>query len=669
MNTETENPKDTPVETEAAVTASPLAGTPEILVPALKRRGFEKLTPVQLAIANADDGRRDLRISSQTGSGKTVAIGFSMIQEVVTDKRERVGPTTLVIAPTRELAMQVKEELSWLFADLPGVDCEVVTGGTPIDRERQRLRRKPSVLVGTPGRLLDHLRRGAVDISSVKQLVLDEADQMLDLGFKDELDGILQCLPEERRTHLVSATFPPAVLQLANRFQNQPIMVEGTTPGEAHDDIEHIACRIGDREHYQAVVNMLLMAGNDRTLVFVRTREETTRMAEKLAGDGFAAAAINGDLAQAQRTRTLAAFRSGRTRTLIATDVAARGLDIPAVTMVIHVEQPMDSSTYVHRSGRTGRAGQKGQSVLLVPKSRAQRTTRMFRMLRLEPRWTWAPNAELINKKQLERAEEDATTMLTAAPAATAANRASAANLLRERDPIEVVAALLTKTMTKMRAPFDMVQPKGNYDDGPRIPRNDSPSPHTATPRDNYAQRSGNRQADSGPRADSSPRREFTPHHEAMPARNFQKLPPEQRGTPGSAPSWQRPNQGNARPVEAGFTRFRINWGPRDGANPRRIMAHICRRGEVESSLIGSISMDGNATTFEVQNSIADDFAKRVQRRDRRDPHLIIHRETFNRPQSSSGHARYQESSRGGGNFHGGGAGGYRGAMRTKQSR
>ncbi len=703
-------PEPQPEPTPEASEASPLAGCPDVLLPALKRRGFEKLTPVQEAIANADDGRSDLRISSQTGSGKTVAIGFSMIDGVVTDKRERSGPTTLVIAPTRELAMQVKEELSWLFADLPGVDCEVVTGGTSIDRERLRLRRKPSVLVGTPGRLLDHLRRGVVDISSVCQLVLDEADQMLDLGFKDELDGILECLPEERRTHLVSATFPPAVLQLANRFQNQPIMVQGTAPGEAHDDIEHVACRIGDREHYQAVVNMLLMAGSDRTLVFVRTREETTRMAEKLAADGFAAAAINGDLAQAQRTRTLAAFRSGRTRTLIATDVAARGLDIPSVTMVIHVELPMDSSTYVHRSGRTGRAGQKGKSVLLVPKSRAQRTTRMFRMLRLEPRWSWAPTADVINEKQLARTEEEALTMLTSAPAASAAKRAAAANLLRERDPIEVVAALLSKTMTKMREPFEMAQPKGNYNDRPR---NDGPRDNG--PRDNSARDSGARdsaprgygQRDSAPRdsaprgygqRDSAPRgnyaagangpienappRQFTSRNEGTPARSFSKLPEGQRGTPGSAPSWQRANQeGNqddGRPVEPGFTRFRINWGPRDGANPRRIMAHICRRGEVESRMIGSISMDDNATTFEVQSGVADEFAKRVQRRDRRDPHLIIHRETFNKPQNGGGNFRGSNDSRGdysrgheshAGESRGGDFRGYRGATRTRQSR
>ncbi|MGK0205956.1 MAG: hypothetical protein ACI9S9_005049, partial [Planctomycetota bacterium] len=184
---------------------------------------------------------------------------------------------------------------------------------------------------------------------------------------------------------------------------------------------------------------------------------------------------------------------------------------------------------------------------------------------------------------------------------------------------------------------------------------------------------------DNGPRVDNAPRREFSPQNAGTPARSFQRLPVEQRGTPGSAPSWQRPTQDHirqddARPVEAGFTRFSINWGPRDGANPRRIMAHICRRGEVESSLIGSISMNDNATTFEVQSSVADDFAKRVQRRDRRDPHLIIHRETFNRPQNGGGHGGNQDGPRnagfnGGGNFNGAGAGGYRGATRTRQSR
>jgi len=634
MTYEAEPSPDGPLEPATSAPDQALTCAPDALLPALRRRGFEQLTAVQQAVVNADDGRRDLRISSQTGSGKTVALGFALAARI--GQQDRVGPTTLIITPTRELASQVKEELAWLFADLPGVGCEVVTGGTNLDRERLRLRRKPSLLVGTPGRLLDHLRRGSLNISSVSQLVLDEADQMLDLGFKDELDGILECLPEERRTHLVSATFPPAVLELANRFQCQPILIQGTAPGEAHDDIEHIACRIGDREHYQAVVNMLLMAGDERTLVFVRTREETTRMADKLAADGFAAAAINGDLAQAQRTRTLAAFRSGRTRALIATDVAARGLDIPSVTMVVHVELPIDSATYVHRSGRTGRAGQKGKSVLLVPKSRAGRTTRLFRMLRLQPRWVWAPTPEAINAKQLERAEAAALTMLNAAPATTADRRTMAANLLRERDPVEVVALLLDKSMAATRQPFELVRPRpesSERDNAPRnfTPRNDEPRPVGF----------GNN-------------------------KSIHKLPAAHRGQPGAAPSWHRPNRSETSTPEAGFTRFRINWGPRDGANPRRIMAHVCRRGNVPSNMIGSISMDGNTSTFEVANSVADDFAHRVQHRDRRDPHLIIHRETFARRSHNGGNFR---GSRGATRNQSRDNTPYRGPMRTKQSR
>ena len=570
---------------------APLEAAPEALRPALEKRGFEQLTAVQQAVADADDGARDLRISSQTGSGKTVAIGFSLAAKLVDP--ERVGPTTLIIAPTRELAMQVRDELSWLFAGMPDVRCEVVTGGTNLDRERVRLLRKPSVLVGTPGRLLDHLRRGGLDISSVSQLVLDEADQMLDLGFKDELDGILDHLPEQRRTHLVSATFPRAVLELADRFQDQPLLIEGTAPGEQHADIEHVACRIGGREHYQATVNLLLLAGEERTLIFVRTREETARMADKLAADGFGALPLNGDLAQTQRTRTLNAFRNGSIKVLVATDVAARGIDVPSVTMVIHVDLPIDAATYVHRSGRTGRAGQKGRSVLLVPKVRAGRSHRMFSQIGIEPRWTWPPTAQTIAKKQLERAEAAAVSTLTAGPAATPDKRASAANLLQERDPVEVVAMLLSRSITAPRAPFELLppQPPKERDDGPRL---------------------GN----------------------------------DRRGAPGAKPSWQGEQQEPSKRPERGFVRFRINWGFRGGANPRRILAHVCRRGGVDNRQVGSISMSTTSSTFEVAQEFADEFARRVQRRDKRDPHLVIHRETFR-----------------------GGPGQRFGASRTKQSR
>ncbi|MBL8727919.1 MAG: DEAD/DEAH box helicase [Planctomycetes bacterium] len=580
-----------------------LAGAPSSLVPALQRRGFLRLTEVQRAVLDADDGKSDLRITSQTGSGKTVALGFALAAGLTDGRRN--GPNTLVIAPTRELAMQVKEELGWLFADLPHVHCEVVTGGTSLMRERQQLKRRPAIVVGTPGRLLDHLRQGVLDVTSVTQLVLDEADQMLDLGFKDELDGILEQIPAARRTHLVSATFPREVLDLANRFQRQPIFVEGSAHGVAHDDIEHVVHRIGPREHYAALVNILLMAGDERTLVFVRTRENTATLADKLAADGFAALAINGDLAQAQRTRTLESFRRGAVRTLIATDVAARGLDISSVTAVVHVHPPIDSATYVHRSGRTGRAGQKGRSIMLVPKGAEHRVRRLYREAKLEPTLEPLPSAREVLQRQLERATAAARATIEASPQPGTEQLAAAETLLLGRAPAAVVAALLTQSMATLRAPFDVGD--GPSHQAPRLTPRHSTIGHSI----------------EGPAAPAQ-------HQAPPPPPVHRRLPAGRLGKPGAPPAWRRdpdapePPRSRAPARNGAFARFRINWGLRDGADARRILAHVCRRGDVDSRMIGGIDLQQSSSTFEVAEAIARAFAKRVQKRDRRDPHLFI---------------------------------------------
>ncbi|MCC7398198.1 MAG: DEAD/DEAH box helicase [Planctomycetes bacterium] len=550
-----------PVDTPAA---DDLTAAPEALRAALQRRGFSTLTAVQHAVLDADDGATDLRVTSKTGSGKTVALGFALFSTLIDPARK--GPTTLIIAPTRELAMQVKEELAWLFADLAGVTCDVVTGGTSVANERQRLRRRPTVLVGTPGRLLDHLGDGALDLSSVKQLVLDEADQMLDLGFKDELDGILEHLPAERRAHLVSATFPVEVLALADRFQRQPLHVQGTAAGEAHGDIEHVVCEIGGRDHYPALVNLLLLAGEERTLVFVRTREDTATLADKLSADGLPALPLNGDLAQAQRTRTLAAFRRGAVRTLIATDVAARGIDVPDVTMVVHVDPPIDAATLVHRSGRTGRAGQKGKSVMFVTRGAKPRARRLYHDAGIRPLLQPVPGATEVKARQLARAVEAAQAAI-AAGALDDAQRQAAAELLRDRDANEVVGALLRQSLAATRTPFDL---QGGM-----------------------------------PEAGPARRRETTaPGHTAVAPRAVAEVP--------------------LPPATGDWVRFRINWGVRDGADPRRILAHVCRRGDVDNRAVGNISLGANSSTFEIHREVAEGFRQRAFRPDRRDPHLFI---------------------------------------------
>lgn len=345
---------------------------PAPLADALRKHGFSELTPVQQAVLAPDLVGKDLRISSRTGSGKTVALGL-VVGPLLIDRPTQPNapaslcarPRVLLVAPTRELAAQIGRELEWLYAELKIGVC-VVTGGTSVSGERRQLARGPIVLVGTPGRLCDHLARGALDLRDTEAVVLDEADQMLDLGFREALETMLSALPEGCRRHLVSATFPRQVLALAARYQKNALTVTGGAIDEEHADITHLAYLVHPRERYAALVNVLLMAPEERTLVFVRTRADAADVAARLVEDGFRAGALSGELAQAERTRALDAFRRGSLAIMVCTDVASRGIDVPEISRVIHAELPSDPESLTHRSGRTGRAGRKGTSIMLV---------------------------------------------------------------------------------------------------------------------------------------------------------------------------------------------------------------------------------------------------------------------------------------------------------------
>ncbi|MFV8753367.1 DEAD/DEAH box helicase [Nannocystaceae bacterium ST9] len=560
---------------------------PAPLRAAMQRRGFTQLTAVQRAALAPGHEGRNLRISSQTGSGKTVALGLVLADALLADKASRRGPVVLVITPTRELAIQVRGELTWLFADVGHVDIEVVTGGIDIRGDHRRLFRRPRVLVATPGRLLDHMRSGSVDCSDVAHVVLDEADQMLDMGFRDDLDAIVGELPEGRRSHLVSATFPRAVRELADRFQRDAVVLEGNMVGAAHADIETTVYRVDDL--YPSLVNLLLLAQGRRCLVFVRRRVDASELAEKLAGDGFSALPFSGDLAQAQRIRTLDAFRHGIVNTLISTDVAARGIDVPDIATVIHAELPNDVESFVHRSGRTGRAGRKGQSLILMPRRAERRIRELLRAAKIEASWSEVPGPEQVEKALRKRMRRDLHARLDQAKIDQtweAGELEYAAKLLAEHDPQTVVSVLLRMAEPMLaREPMVIEQPRPRRDPRDRDPRDrDRREPRGDRDREPRGERSFDRGAGAG----------------------------------GGGGDRERSNED--------FVRFEINWGHRNGATPARLLAHLCRRGGVSARAIGALRIDRSHSNFEIAASAAESFASKAAIPDQRDPGLKINR-------------------------------------------
>ncbi|TCO12685.1 DEAD/DEAH box helicase [Camelimonas lactis] len=388
----------------------PFMTTNPALAHALAERDYNNPTPVQLAVLAPEASGRDLLVSAQTGSGKTVAYGLVMA-ETLLGAEERFGyaraPQALVVAPTRELALQVQREFTWLYA-ATGARIVSCVGGMDPRQEQRQLEQGAHIVVGTPGRLRDHLERGRLDLSALRVAVLDEADEMLDLGFREDLEFILDATPPERRSLLFSATMPRGIATLARRYQRDALRIEVAGAEGGHADIEYRAMRIAPTEAEHAVVNVLRYYDTPTAIVFCNTREVVRRLHAMLQERQFSAVALSGELTQKERNHALQALRDGRARVCVATDVAARGIDLPNLGLVIHAELPSDAETLQHRSGRTGRAGRKGVSVLLVPPFRRRRTDDLMRGLGVTPTWSGPPTAEEIRKLDHERMLRDA---------------------------------------------------------------------------------------------------------------------------------------------------------------------------------------------------------------------------------------------------------------------
>ena len=371
------------------------------LAAALASKGYETMTPVQNAMLGADVAGRDLLVSAQTGSGKTVAFGIAIADELLLGADQLLyadSPMALVIAPTRELALQVARELDWLYS---GASAKIATcvGGMDYRTEKRALDRGAHIVVGTPGRLRDHIERSSLDMTGIRAVVLDEADEMLDLGFREDLEFILGMAPTERRTLMFSATVPKEIAALAKDFQRDALRIQ--TQGEArqHVDIEYRALSVAARDREHAIFNLLRFYESQAALVFCKTRANVSHLFARMNNRGFQAVALSGELSQAERTHALQALRDGRARVCIATDVAARGIDLPGLDLVIHADLPSNSETLLHRSGRTGRAGKKGVSALIVVPAEFKKAQRLLQGAKLVATWDKPPSADEVQER------------------------------------------------------------------------------------------------------------------------------------------------------------------------------------------------------------------------------------------------------------------------------
>ncbi|TBW37600.1 DEAD/DEAH box helicase [Siculibacillus lacustris] len=511
---------------------------------ALVARNYDEPTPVQAAVLEAVAHERDLLVSAQTGSGKTVAYGLAIASTLLGGAEmlpEATAPLALVVAPTRELALQVERELAWLWE---GAGARIVScvGGMDPRAERRKLAAGAHIVVGTPGRLRDHLERHGLDASQLRAVVLDEADEMLDLGFREDLEFILDATPVERRTLLFSATLPKAIVTLASRYQRDALRIAVAGGERGHADIEHRAIRVSAKEVESAVVNLLRFHESPATLVFANTREAVRHLQATLQERGFAVVALSGELGQHERNQALQALRDGRARVCVATDVAARGIDLPNLDLVIHAELPHDREVFQHRSGRTGRAGRKGVSCLLVPHPRRRRAERLLMDAGLKPEWSGPPTVEEI--RDLDRLRFLADPIVT--EPVDEEDHELARLLVAERSPEEIAGALAR--IWRMRLP---------------------PAEEVTDPGSDEGRRER--------------RREFDPI------------------------AADRPSHGGHGGGGTGVW-FRADVGRRQNADPKWVLPMLCRRGGIDRGDIGSIRIFDQETRFEVSAGAAATF-------------------------------------------------------------
>jgi len=537
------------------------------ILEALNDLGYEKPSPIQAECIPHLLSGRDVLGMAQTGSGKTAAFSLPLLNNIDPDLR---APQILVLAPTRELAVQVAEAMTEFSKHMRGVNVVALYGGQRYDVQLRALRQGPQIVVGTPGRLLDHLKRGTLDLSKLSGLVLDEADEMLRMGFIEDVETIMAQIPEGHQTALFSATMPEAIRRITRRFMKEPQEVRIQSSVTTRPDISQSYWSVYGMRKNEALVRFLEAEDFDAAIIFVRTKNATLEVAEALERSGYNSAALNGDMNQALREQTLERLKDGRLDILIATDVAARGLDVERISLVVNYDIPMDSESYVHRIGRTGRAGRAGRALLFVENRERRLLRNIERTMKLTIPEADLPNAELLGKRRLEKFAAKVQQQLESSDldqyrALLAQIKPTAEG---EELDIETLAAALLKMAQGERAlivpPDAPMRPKREFRDrderAPRADRNDR-----------------------GPRGD-------------RPERGGEDRPRRERRDAGD------------------MQLYRIEVGRDDGVEVRHIVGAIANEGDISSRYIGNIKLFASHSTIELPKGMPGEVLQHFTR-------------------------------------------------------
>ena len=538
------------------------------ILEALNDLGYEKPSPIQAeCIPHLLDGR-DVLGMAQTGSGKTAAFSLPLLNNIDPELR---APQILVLAPTRELAVQVAEAMTEFSKHMRGVNVVALYGGQRYDVQLRALRQGPQIVVGTPGRLLDHLKRGTLDLSKLSGLVLDEADEMLRMGFIEDVETIMAQIPEGHQTALFSATMPEAIRRITRRFMKEPQEVRIQSSVTTRPDISQSYWTAYGMRKNEALVRFLEAEDFDAAIIFVRTKNATLEVAEALERNGYNSAALNGDMNQALREQTLERLKDGRLDILIATDVAARGLDVERISLVVNYDIPMDSESYVHRIGRTGRAGRAGRALLFVENRERRLLRNIERTMKLTIPEAELPNAELLGKRRLEKFAAKVQQQLESSDLDQYRALLSQIQPTAEGEELdmETLAAALLKMAQGERTlivpPDAPMRPKREFRD-----------------RDDRFERRGDRN-DRGPRGD-------------RPERGGEDRPRRERREAGD------------------MELYRIEVGRDDGVEVRHIVGAIANEGDISSRYIGNIKLFASHSTIELPKGMPGEVLQHFTR-------------------------------------------------------